>query len=225
MYVYLTSVLLYVVRPRAVGMHLLNCCHTCPISLVCVYALPRPHMAYGLNPHRDMPCPCGLGPHLCSWTCGQKFWQEYYLLASLCTYGVVHIAGVRAFAWVAHLADLENLGILSIWVAHLAHLRVFAWRITTGTMENDLGRRHGLHGQFQGELPSEDPERMSFSVLLDQRNSCNSWGFWFLGRHPPPQTPPLSRPGGLQIWICILDVIFGKWVYIPEYIYISILWI
>jgi hypothetical protein len=30
-------------------------------------------------------------------------------------------------------------------------------------------------------------------------------------------TPPLSRPGGLQILICILDVISRIWIYI--YIY------
>ena len=46
----------------------------------------------------------------------------------------------------------------------------------------------------------------------------------------PPQTPPLSRPGGLQIWICILDVISRIWICMLDvisriciYIYIYIL--
>jgi hypothetical protein len=34
----------------------------------------------------------------------------------------------------------------------------------------------------------------------------------------PPQTPPISRPGSLQIWICILDVISRIWIYILDVI-------
>ena len=43
------------------------------------------------------------------------------------------------------------------------------------------------------------------------------------GASAPPQTPPISRPGGLQIWICILDVISILWICILDVV--SRIWI